>query len=150
MPDALEPGGAARVSRVFHALLRNGRGRGTTALGIFALVLFSAGRRAPDAADAPAVPRGPDALAASRVLERSAPPAGGAPGSHLPVATPEAVAVDNLLARYDALIRLLEARSIGGRGSPGDSALAELRSLRARTFAAVRSAVTATERPPDW
>ncbi len=148
-PDAPEPREAAHAPRALHGLLRNSRGRSALLLGIFALVLFSAGRRAPDAANQPPVARDPEALPARRVPERGAPPAGGVLGSPFPEPTPEATAVDNLLARYDALIRLLEARSISGQGFPGDSALAELRALRAQTFTAARQAVAASEHPPE-
>ena len=111
-------------------------------LVLFVLVLFSAGRATPGpprAAPAPGerpVPETP----------RMADPGGGhAAGTLRPPLrepTPEAVAVDNLLARYDALIRLLEARSLEARAPRGDSALAELRALRGRTYAAARTAVT--------
>ena len=118
-------------------------------LALFALVLFGAGRRAPDAPH-PSPARGE--AASSESPRRAEPPllsAGGTPAATRPEPTPEAVALDNLLARYDALIRLLETRSIGAEGPSADSALAELRALHGRTYAAARRAVTATGDPRD-
>ena len=142
-PDAADPRAETRVRGALQAFLQNGRGRSPVLLAIFALVLFAAGRAEPGAA--PPVVREP---AGSGTTQRSSEPrvlaAGTAAGPPLPEPTAEALAVDNLLARYDALIRLLETRAIHGRAAAADSALAELRALRGRTYAAARRAVIAS------
>lgn len=138
-PDAAEPRAAGRVLGALHAFPQGGRGRSAVLLGIFALVLFGA-RGAPEREAPPAVREAP----ASEAEPYPAPRAAGALGAArppLPEATPEAVALENLLARYDALIRLLEGRSIGSPDAPADSALAELRTLRGQTYEAARRAV---------
>jgi hypothetical protein len=116
-------------------------------LVLFVLVLFSAGRATPGS------PRGVPAAGGPTVPEspRMADPGGGHAAGTLRAPLrepgPEAVAVDNLLARYDALIRLLEARSLEARAPRSDSALAELRALRGRTYTAARDALTGS--PPS-
>jgi hypothetical protein len=112
-------------------------------LGIFVLVLFAAGRAAPGAAPgaAPRVLLDPAASGTPRLTEPRVLPAGTGSTPPLAESTPETLAVDHLLARYDALIRLLETRSIDGSAAEADSALAELRALRGRTYAAARRAV---------
>lgn len=141
-PDAPEPRAAGRVHDALQGFLQGGRGRSPVLLAIFALVLFGS-RGAPDAQAPPAAREAFASTAQIAPAPRTAPVI-GTPRSPLPEATPEAVALDNLLARYDALIRLLEARSIGRETSPADSALAELRALRGRTYAAARRAMVAT------
>ena len=138
-PDPAEPHAAGRVPVTLHGFLQGGRGRSAVLLGIFALVLFSA-RGAPDA-EAPAVAREAPASTAQVGPAPRTTPSVGTPRSPLPEPTPEAVALDNLLARYDALIRLLEARSIGSPEAPADSSLPELRALRGQTYEAARRAV---------
>jgi len=49
-----------------------------------------------------------------------------------------AEAIGNLLFRYDALIRQVEAQAVRAPDAQVDSALAELRELRTRTYAAAR------------
>ncbi|HEX6369866.1 MAG TPA: hypothetical protein VF006_13185 [Longimicrobium sp.] len=144
-PDAPEPRADGRVPGALRGVLQGGRGRSAVLLGIFALVLFGA-RGAPDGEAPPAV-REASASTAPGVPAPRATPALGAAGPPLPEATPEAVALDNLLARYDALIRLLEGRSIGSPEAPADSALAELRALREQTYEAARRAVRSTSPP---
>ncbi|HEU4457316.1 MAG TPA: hypothetical protein VFR81_29880 [Longimicrobium sp.] len=145
-PDAPEPRAAGRVpGALLRGFLQGGRVRSAVLLGIFALVLFGA-RGAPDGEAPPAV-REASASAAQVVPAPRTAPSVGTPRSPLPEATPEAVALDNLLARYDALIRLLEARSIASPEARADSALAELRALRGRTYEAARRAVERTSPP---
>lgn len=114
-------------------------------LGLFALVLFGA-RGAPDGEGPPAV-REPSASTARVASAPRSAPSVGTPRSPLPEATPEAVALDILLARYDALIRLLEARSIASPEAPADSSLPELRTLREQTYETARRAVRSAPRP---
>ena len=141
-PDTPEPRAAGRVHGALRGFLQGGIGRSAVLLGIFALVLFGA-RGAPDREAPPAV-REASASAAQAVPAPRAAQAVGAYRPPLPEATPEAVAVDNLLARYDALIRLLESWSIGSPDAQADSSLAELRALRGQTYEAARRAVTAS------
>lgn len=144
-PDAAEPRGEPRGRAILHAFLQNGRGRSPVLLGIFLLVLFAAGRAAPGAAPgaAPSVLLDPASSGTPRLAEPRVSPASTESSPPLPEPTPEALAMDNLLARYDALIRLLEIRSIDGPAAAADPALAELRALRGRTYAAARRAVIA-------
>ena len=144
-PDAPEPHAAGRVHEALRAFLQGGRGRSAVLLGIFALVLFGA-RGAPDGEAPPAVGEA-SASTAQAVPAPGAAQAVGASRPPLPETTPAAVAVDNLLARYDALIRLLEARSIASPEARADSALAELRVLREQTYEAARRAVGSTPPP---
>jgi hypothetical protein len=141
-PDAPEPRAAGRVHDAVQGFLQGGRGRSAVLLGIFALVLFGA-RSAPHG-QAPPAAREASASSAHVVAASRITPAAGASRPPLP----EAVALDNLLARYDALIRLLEARSIGSPEAPADSVLAELRALRGRTYEAARRTVGSTSPPP--
>ncbi|HEU4457251.1 MAG TPA: hypothetical protein VFR81_29550 [Longimicrobium sp.] len=135
-PDAPEPRAAGRVRGILHGFLQGGRARGAVLLGLFTLVLFGA-RGAPDG-QAPPAAREASAPTGQVVPAPRAAPAVGASRPPLAQPTPEAVALDNLLARYDALIRLVEAQSIGSPAARADSALAELRALRGRTYEAAR------------
>lgn len=137
-PDQAEGRREPRGRRILQALIQSRAGRTPVLLGIFVLVVLTAGRAAPAAAPGPAAP------GTVRAAEFRGFPVGTTSGSSPAEPSPEALAVDNLLARYDALIRLLEARSIDGRGAVPDSALADLRALRGRTYAAARHAVTST------
>lgn len=139
VPDAPEARAAGRVHGALRASLQGGRGRSAVLLVIFALVLFGT-RGAPDGEAPPAV-RQASASAARVVPAPRTAPSIGTPRLPLPEATPEAVALDNLLARYDAVIRLLEARSIASPEARADSALAELRLLRAQTYEVARRAL---------
>ena len=148
-PDAGAPPAGAPEHGVLHALLRNGRGRGALLLALFLLVLFAAGRTSPPGPRA-APPGATGAEQAPRPAEvPTLDAASGTTRAPLPGPPPDAVAVDNLLARYDALIRLLEARALDGRSPRADSALAELRALRGRTYAAARQAVIAAGSPRE-
>ena len=144
-PDAPEPHAAGRVHEALRAFLQGGRGRSAMLLGIFALMLF--GARGPPDGEAPPAVREASASTAQPVPAPRAAQAVGASRPPLPEATPEAVAVDNLLARYDALIRLLEARSIASPDAQADASLAELRALREQTYEAARRAVGSTPPP---
>jgi len=143
--DAPEPRPAGRVRGILHGFLQDGHARGAVLLGLFALALFGA-RGAPDGQTPPAA-REASASTGQVVPAPRTVPATGASRPPLPEATPEAVALDNLLARYDALIRLVEAQSIGSPEARADSALAELRALRGRTYEAARRAVESTSPP---
>lgn len=147
-PSGPGPQAGDRVRGLLATLLRGGRGRSTVLLGLFVLVLFSAGRATPGS------PRGAPAPGERTVPEtpRIADAGGGDAAATLrpplPEPTPEAVAVDNLLARYDALIRLLEARSLESQAPRSDSALTELRTMRSMTYAAARRAMIASLSSP--
>lgn len=135
-PDAPEPRAAGRVRGALQDFLQGGRGRSAVLLGMFALVLF--GARGVPGGDAPSTAR--EGSGSTQVVQAPGAASVGTPRRPLP----EAVALDDLLAHYDALIRLLEARSIGRSEVRADSALAQLRLLRAQTYEAARSAVEST------
>ncbi|HET6229658.1 MAG TPA: hypothetical protein VFE05_06210 [Longimicrobiaceae bacterium] len=103
--------------------------------GLFVLTLVILGTRPHGA---PAAPR--------RMASLGTPSAEPAPGIPIPPAVErapgaaeEAIALDNLLSRYDGLIRLAEVRDL--QSAEHDSAIAELRGLRARTYIAARRAL---------
>jgi len=140
-PGAEAPA-ARRLRGAVAQLLGGGRSGTLIPVLLLFLVMVGTGRVVPDAR--PATRAAP--------LSEQVPPAfrGGDPA--LPAAlaprspaaepmSPEGVAIDNLLSRYDALIRLLEGRAIGPRSTGLDTALAELRELRGRTYTAARRAL---------
>lgn len=141
-PESQDSQNAGRVRALLHAVLQKGGRRQLLLLGLFAVLVVTAGRdgsRASSLAPELATPRVEHA--AAREL----------PVASLPSQSPEAVALDNLLSRYDVLIRLLESRAIADPGDPAP-ALAELRTMRARLYEASRRAIQSTAprgSPPD-
>lgn len=137
-PEPPEPAAARRLRAVVHNLLTARRGRTTLGLGIFLLVLIAASRGGADVRAVPLAPS-PDTLARAGFLQVRVSRPDQAPA--VPGDAPATVAIDNLLSRYDALLRLLEAQAVDSADVKLDSAIAELRALRQQSFHAARTAV---------
>ena len=145
-PESRDSQNAGRVRVILQAVLQKGGRRQLLVLGLFAVLVVTAGRGGSRASS-------PESAApVARPVRVENPTT----GPEMPVASlsresPEAVALDNLLSRYDVLIRLLESRTIEDPEAPAP-ALAELRTMRARLYEASRRAIQSTAprgTPPD-
>lgn len=129
-----QPAGATRARALIRFLFQSGNGRNAAIIVLFGLLVLTARGTAP----APATVGHP-------------PPAAAAPSS--PIAdlaatlpanrAPDATALDNLLSRFDVLIRLLEARAV--ETGQDSRALAELRALRETVYLTSRKALAETD-----
>jgi hypothetical protein len=134
-PAPASPTRPRAAAAFVQALVRAGGHRMVVGpLFVLTLVILAGRSRAAPSALRPAGSAG--AALESRAPALMASPAlGPAQG-----AADEAVALDNLLTRYDALIRVAEARAFRSGGD--DRTITELRGLRARTYAAARRALS--------
>lgn len=133
-----EPGaaGASRAHAIIRNLIQGAGRRNLVILALFAVLVIAAGRTEPSA-------NGTTQSAAPQLTDRAAT---APPDFPLPTqtrGTSDAAALDNLLSRFDVLIRLLEARGV--ETGQESSALAELRALRERVYLTSRKALAETD-----
>jgi hypothetical protein len=109
-------------------------------LAIFALILFSSGRQTAGGAPPQAAPTPVHAGTSRNWSEQLV---------HLTRdAAPSEAALESLLSRYDAVIRLLEMRIAEAPSASADSVLSELRTLRLQTYSALRRALPPASQEP--
>lgn len=135
-PESPQASPALRAREVLRALVQKGGRRQLLLLFLFVVLVAMAGR---SGTAGPATTHAEAHAPAGRVH----PPI----TSDLALAqsgrqSPEALAVDNLLSRYDALIRLVETRALDHPGQPAPAELDDLRALRARLYEITRRALS--------
>lgn len=144
MSDSAPPPSPAppAVVRGLRALWQDGSARGGLLLAIFLLILVSnrggnGGGSAPAAqSPGPPDPRSHSVNWSEQLVHLTRNP------------DPSEAALEGLLSRYDAVIRMLEARAAGAPTTEADTALADLRALRHETYSALRRALRATPAGP--
>jgi hypothetical protein len=130
-----------RLNRALRHVVQGEKARRLVLLVLFALLVVTAGRGTRADAELPVV-----SSQASPALA-SVP----APEPRLSAAqsrTAEIQALDNLLSRYDALIRALEARGVD-TVQDSSASLTELRTLRATLYDVSRRAIQSTDPPQE-
>ena len=119
------------------SVARIARPRTALALGIFVLLIIAANLRTPAL---PATVQEGTADAGRLAISSTS-----WPQTLLSVATDSsgvsAVAVDGFLSRFDAVIRMAEARALAADDAAADSAVEALRSLRRETYVVMRQAL---------
>ena len=130
-----QPTGTARAQTLIRSVVHAGGRRNAVILALFAILVVASGRTG-----SPADTHRP---AAQPAADR---PVAPLPLHQAPESAPEATAVENLLSRFDVLIRLLEIRAVqNGHASPS---LIELRALRQSVFEASARAVASEDSTP--
>lgn len=124
-------------------LANRGKARTGLVLGIFVLIVLASYRRTP--APPAVVPEGSgetgtlsisSATWPQRLLDGAADTSGAS-----------TMAVEGFLSRFDAVIRMAEARALPTDDLHADSAVEALRSLRAETYVALRRALKPSAHP---
>lgn len=137
-PDSPQETTSLRPRAFLGALLQRGGRRHLLLLALFAVLVATAGRSGTvDSATTEA-----PGHVATEGIRRPISPDLPLPGRQ----SPEALALDNVLSRYDALIRLLETRALDQPGQPDPPELDDLRALRARLYEVSRRALSAAPR----
>ena len=140
-PPPPSPGPPA-VVRGLPSLWHDRRKRGGVLLAIFLLILVSnRGGNGGGSAPAAQSPDPPDPQSHSvnwseQLVQLTRNP------------DPSEAALESLLSRYDAVIRMLETRAASASTTEADTALADLRALRLQTYSALRRALLATSTGP--